>query len=203
MYAMDPDGRRVQATPGADASCPTCTAPLMPKCGQIIARHWSHHGSPDCDPWAEPDSTWHRAWQQRVPRERRELTRGPHRADIITPGGTVVELQHSPISPEEITERENFYGRMVWLFDATEPYAADRLLVRHRHGDRGPYYTFRWKHPRKSIAHCRKPVYLDLGGLVLRVCRVYPAAPCGGWGRLGTVDRFVAWLNGETEDQAA
>jgi hypothetical protein len=45
---------------------------------------------------------------------------GPHRADVVTASGGVVELQHSPISPEVIAEREAFYGeRMAWIFDAT------------------------------------------------------------------------------------
>jgi hypothetical protein len=45
---------------------------------------------------------------------------GPHRADVVTASGGVVELQHSAISPEVITEREEFYGeRMAWVFDAT------------------------------------------------------------------------------------
>lgn len=195
--ALGPDGDRVPAEPGASGTCPACMAALMPKCGQIVAWHWAHHGTPDCDPWAEPDSEWHLGWQQRVPRERREVVRGPHRADIVTPGGTVVELQHSAISPAEIEERERFYGRMVWLFDAAEPYDDDRLIIRGQIGQ--PYDTFRWKHPRKTVAHCRKPVYLDLGGLVLHVCRIYPAAPCGGWGRTATGERFAAWLNGEDD----
>lgn len=46
---------------------------------------------------------------------------GPHRADVVTASGGVVELQHSAISPEVITEREEFYGeRMAWIFDATK-----------------------------------------------------------------------------------
>ena len=45
----------------------------------------------------------------------------PHRADIVTASGGVVEIQHSPISVDVITEREEFYGeRMAWIFDATQ-----------------------------------------------------------------------------------
>jgi len=42
---------------------------------------------------------------------------GPHRADIRTPGGLVVEIQHSGISSEDVAAREAFYGNMVWLLD--------------------------------------------------------------------------------------
>ncbi len=41
-----------------------------------------------------------------------------HRADVRLDNGLVIELQHSPISAEMITEREQFYSSMVWLFDA-------------------------------------------------------------------------------------
>ena len=64
---------------------------------------------------------WHRGWQLAVPPERREVVMGPHRADIVTASGGVVEIQHSPISVDVITEREEFYGeRMAWIFDATQ-----------------------------------------------------------------------------------
>ena len=62
---------------------------------------------------------WHLGWQRAVPPERREVVMGPHRADIVTASGGVVEIQHSPISVDVITEREEFYGdRMAWIFDA-------------------------------------------------------------------------------------
>ncbi|PZO47927.1 MAG: hypothetical protein DCF15_18445, partial [Phormidesmis priestleyi] len=41
-----------------------------------------------------------------------------HRADVRLDSGLVLELQHSSISAETIAEREQFYGFMVWLFDA-------------------------------------------------------------------------------------
>ena len=52
----------------------------------------------------------------------------PHRADIVTAWGGVVEIQHSPIPPVDvITEREEFYGE------------ADGVdLRRHESGYHGP-----------------------------------------------------------------
>ena len=64
---------------------------------------------------------WHLGWQRAVPPERREVVMGPHRADIVTASGGVVEIQHSPVSPDVIAAREAFYGdQMAWIFDATQ-----------------------------------------------------------------------------------
>jgi len=52
-------------------------------------------------------------------------------------------------------------------------YKEERLDVRRQ----PDYVTFRWKHPRKSIAACRNPVYLDLDGALLSVRRIYPETP--------------------------
>lgn len=199
LYAVTDQSGRETATPGAVGTCPLCSEAVQAKCGQIVTWHWAHCAREDCDPWAESETTWHRDWQQRVQPDQREIVIGNHRADIVTASGIVVELQHSSLSVEEIRAREAHYGRMIWLFDAREPYEYDRLDVRRRKG----YVTFRWKHPRKSIAHCHKPVYLDLGyGLVLHLKRIYPAAPCGGSGQLGSVDDFARWLSAPRIDAA-
>ncbi len=128
MYARCPDGSRREAEPGLAASCPACSGPVRPKCGAIVVWHWAHHARAECDPWAEPDSAWHRGWHEVVPPERREVVMGPHRADVVTASGGVVELQHSGISPVVIAEREEFYGeRMAWLFDARKAFREGRL----------------------------------------------------------------------------
>jgi competence protein CoiA len=196
MYALDDDDRRIEATPGAAARCPICERQCIPKCGHIVIWHWAHIAREDCDLWSEPDTEWHRNWQSVLPEECREIVIGCHRADLVTPTGTIIELQHSSISPDEIAEREDFYGeRLVWLFDAADAYADDRLSIRRRPGQQ--YVTFRWKHPRKSVACCARPVLLDLGdGRVLRVRRMYPEAPCGGWGHLGTRGAIEQWMRG-------
>jgi len=191
IFALDKNGARIAASPGASGVCPACGTRLVTKCGSVVVWHWAHATSADCDPWSEPDSAWHRSWQDAVPPARRERIIGPHRADILAANGTIVELQHSYICQEEIAEREDFYGKMIWLFDATG--CSDRLFVRELAGR--PYVTFRWMHPKKTIAACRKPVCLDLGsGRILRVGRIYTAAPCGGWGNLATAAAFRSWM---------
>ena len=96
-------------------------SPLPPEVREINVWHWTHHAGADCDPWSESMTEWHLGWQRAVPPERREVVMGPHRADIVTASGGVVEIQHSPVSPDVIAAREAFYGdQMAWIFDATQ-----------------------------------------------------------------------------------
>jgi competence protein CoiA len=192
MYAVAPDQNKALATPGGQGVCPTCGEPLKAKCGAIVSWRWSHLAREDCDPWAEPDTAWHRAWQQLVAPHQREVVIGCHRADIVAADGVVVELQHSSLPVDQIRERERFYRRMVWIFDAREAHDEERLDLRPKRD----HVTFRWKHPRKSIAACRRPVLLDFGKQLLRLRRIHMEAPCGGWGTTVSVDAVVDWMRG-------
>ena len=203
MWLADtPSAARAEATPGARGSCPSCRDVVIAKCGEIVARHWAHESREECDAWSEPDSVWHRAWQLEFPRAWCEVAVGPHRADVKRPDGLVIEFQHSHISTEEIRERERFYGRMIWVFDAISAKLTERLSIRlprhcvsgcapcwepwHRVVDVAKaetgYRTFRWKHPRTSLAACGRMVFLDVGGQVLSLRKFAVGPPCGGWG---------------------
>jgi len=190
LYALDTLDRLVTATPGAVGRCRGCGAALTPKCGPLVAHHWAHR-SGDCDRWAEPDSAWHLAWQACAPADRTEVPIGNHRADIITPDGRVVEVQHSHLPVADIAAREAHYGRMAWLWDAREAYEAERLTL----NPRATWTGFRWKHPRKSIASCRRPVFLDLDGVrLLRVRKFHQSERFAGWGTVASADDFRRWL---------
>lgn len=169
-YAVAGDEPRAEATPRARGRCPSCDGVVKAKCGPIVTHHWAHLAA-DCDEWAEPDTPWHRDWQACAPPDRREVTMGRHRADLLTAGGMVVELQHSTISGEDIAGREAFYGRMIWIFDARSAVHDERLNLRTKLSTRSDYRTFRWKHPRE--------------------------APCGGWGHLGTAAQLREWIAGD------
>lgn len=200
-YAVVGDDERTEATPRARGACPACNGGVRAKCGPIVTPHWAHLAA-DCDEWAESDTPWHRDWQACAPPARREVTMGRHRADVLTPGGLVVELQHSTISGEDIAAREAFYRRMIWIFDARRAVADDRLNLRVKVGAAPNYRSFRWKHPRKTVALCQRPVFLDLGaGKVLHLRRIYPGAPCGGWGTLGTAAQLREWIAGDYLDE--
>ena len=112
--------------------CTGCEQEVVAKCGLIVCWHWAHRAD-DCDLWYEPMSAWHRAWQNRFPREQTEVVMRRdgehHRADIVLGHGGVLELQASAISVEDIARREKFYKHMAWLFRCDW---ADRL-IRHEH----------------------------------------------------------------------
>jgi competence protein CoiA len=197
LYAADDKNERIEPTPGAMARCPLCKAPVRARCGQVNVWHWAHLQGGDCDTWAEPETEWHRAYKLIVPRERREVSRGRHRADMVNRYGAVLELQHSTLSVDDIAARERHYGsQMRWLFDARTAYWKERITLRHKQTDEGGnYVTFRWKHARRSITSCTRPVFLDLGqGLILRVKKTYPGPPFHGWGYLHRTADLWNWL---------
>lgn len=154
IYAKDEDGKRIEPWPGGEGQCPTCGEQVIAKCGSINCWHWSHRGDTDCDPWSEHEGPWHLAWKDYFLPSEREVVIGPHRADIRTKAGRVIELQHSSISAEEICEREEFYGRgMVWVVDAT----AFWKNIKKGACD----YVWNWA--RKSWLSARNPIYFDSG----------------------------------------
>jgi hypothetical protein len=72
----------------------------------------------------ENEGPWHRAWKALFPFEWQEVVAYDHAgekhiADVKRPDGTVIELQNSPMTIEEMESREAFYGdRMVWVVNA-------------------------------------------------------------------------------------
>lgn len=189
LYALVGD-KKALAQPNLKGVCADCGAQMTPKCGVRLLKqwHWAHPPGCECDSWSEPTCAWHLSWQQPLLPEHVEVSIPPHRADIVGTGGVVIELQHSPISVEEIEERERFYGNMIWLFDATYRF---RFV-----GSRDvAFFTFgRTKH----IDQCEKPVFLDFGKAIVQVERFTNVFPgCSGVGRALDRDCFVAeYLSG-------
>lgn len=201
MYGKNSIGQMIEATPGAEASCPGCGADLRPKCGTIKVWHWAHVGDVDCDPWWECETHWHQSWKKILKQEYCEVAIGNHRADIAIPGSMnltlVIELQHSSISPETIQARETFYKNMFWMFDAA-PFA-DNFELRPQEN----YFSFRWKHPRQSLFSVNRQMFLDFSfvpyymdnPVVFHVKKLHPEVPCGGWGYLLSKQEFIdRWL---------
>ncbi|KVD23153.1 CoiA-like domain protein [Burkholderia ubonensis] len=121
QFAMVEDERR-EAFPGGHGICPACGAATIAKCGPRVMHHWAHASRRDCDPWWENETPWHREWKDLFPADCREISHvAPdgeiHRADIKTPTGIVVEVQHSAMTDAERTSREAFYGNLVWVID--------------------------------------------------------------------------------------
>lgn len=196
-YAIDIFGDRILPTPGDKGTCPLCGGWVAAKCGEINIWHWAHESRADCDTWSDGETEWHRWWKSLVVPSAQEVTKGPHRADIVGDGGTVLELQRSPICPAEIRERERFYRDMVWLFDAHD--FAKRFILRRKTGkDGNKFVTFRWKHPRSAVIETTMPTFLDLGGTrfgienpIFQIRKIYHNKTCGGWGELWTHEEFI------------
>jgi competence protein CoiA len=183
-------GELVEAAPGGSAVCPGCEARLRPRCGEVNAWHWAHQGG-DCDPWHEPETEWHLVWKRRVRTECREVTIGRHRADIRTPNGLVIELQHSFIGAPEIAEREEFYESMLWLFDA-KPFM-ENVFFSTRSSVAPPNVLFDWRHARRTMRSVFAPLFWDLGdGRVVEILQVPRSGQRYGIGRPMHVNEFLA-----------
>lgn len=182
LYAEEGGARR-PARPGRVGVCPLCGGEVIAKCGQLRVWHWAHRSLADCDTWSEPVGPWHLSWQRIVQPRFLEVTVGPHRADIRTHDGLVIELQHSPIKPQEIAERERFYGDMLWVFDATHRFWSVRS---------GEWIFFSLGRVR-HLETCRRPLLLDFGGQLVEVTSL-GETQCGfsGFGRLRDRRSFVA-----------
>lgn len=118
------DDQRVEAFPGGRGVCPICGAETIAKCGPRIIHHWAHHRLRDCDPWWENETVWHREWKNKFPLLCREVSHVAedgeiHRADVKTPTGIVIEIQHSAMTDAERISREEFYENLVWIIDGT------------------------------------------------------------------------------------
>jgi competence protein CoiA len=190
LFTFSDDGLKIWPQfSGQIAICDLCRNPIVAKCGDIVIPHWAHLSGHDCDTWYEPMTEWHVLWQQVFEADGADIevrvnrNGHVHRADVMLENGVVVELQHSSISPKEIRERELFYGPgMVWIFDIRDAHDNERFYLNK---ERGEQHTFRWEHPRKSIAFAKRKVYLDLGkGWLFHLLKMYTDPPCAGIGEL-------------------
>lgn len=204
LYAKDKDGNKITAFPTSKGFCPMCDKPLVAKCGRIKTHHWAHASLRDCDGWWENESEWHLGWKKVFNPSQVEVIieneTGKHRADIFGRHNTVIELQNTYIKPDDIKKRESFYGRMIWIFNAIAPYEADRLHFWRKENN---YASFCWRHPRKSMLFCNKPVFLDLGGTQLfQVRKVYDKKRLTGWGFFVDTGFIIrSYINGLAKEE--
>ena len=102
--------------------CPCCEAKVTSKCGDIKLWHWAHYSKRDCDIWWENETQWHRDWKGVFPTDWQEVIHRAddgekHIADVKTQHGCVLEFQHSFVSNEERSSRNDFYPNLVWVVD--------------------------------------------------------------------------------------
>ena len=175
FVAVDKDGNKVaiaDAEAGKEYFCPVCKSPVSVRAqrSESVTAHFAHKRGVKClDDWKHDMSEWHCQWQERFPVECRECVvehNGErHRADVLF-RGFVFEFQHSPISCEEFTKRNQFYlncgYRVIWIFDATEKIKSIDEIVNPKEffpcsdGSSNRFVNllcrFRWKRKRSEFA---------------------------------------------------
>lgn len=165
-YALSNSKKKIRPGKGVVGFCPNCHEELIPKCGSIMAWHWAHKADRECDVWAENEGPWHDGWKRLWPAkcvETQIVIDGiKHIADIMTPCGVVIELQHSYITAETIAERELFYQNMLWVFDLTEHVQHKRFWYTLKDNNL-KLCGFKWLYHKKIIREIYKPIYLDVG----------------------------------------
>lgn len=179
MFWAIVNNEKVIPQPNMLGSCPICDAKVHSKCGEINEWHWAHYKGKNCDPWYEPESSWHFDWKMTFGKDCAEQMISKngevHRADVLTKQNVVIELQNSPIQIDVISEREEFYGeRMLWLingnhfksnFQIYDPDGSyNRWKSEHNQfksikGKKG----FEWNYARKSWAKVNRHVFIDFG----------------------------------------
>ena len=138
--------------------CQVCGQPMIQKRGEIRIHHFSHlsshcqHGEivPCTDHWHYDMTEWHMNWQKRFSVENienvLEHNKKKHIADLLI-SNVVVEFQHSPISLEEFSERNDFYSslgyKVIWVFDLIEQRNNGKLAEKQYE------YYYTWINPKK------------------------------------------------------
>lgn len=111
--------------------CPCCECSMFVKRGSIIAHHFAHASTKNCEHWTEPMTKWHLNWQLLAQPEWREVRMKKddmlHIADLQLPDGHVIEIQHSVMSAKEVSAREAFYDDMTWIVDGTDIFRIDGM----------------------------------------------------------------------------
>lgn len=177
IYAINSNGIRVSASPEQEAICPVCNQKLIPKCGDIKIWHFAHAISEECDSFSEHESEWHINWKNRFDKSQREYiiekAGERHIADIFV-DGLIVELQHSPISPIEISIRERFYENMIWIFDLNDKYKEGHLsykikpfLYLNDPCQNKVWWHIKWMS--QIYREITKPLFFDFGKGLIRV----------------------------------
>lgn len=157
LFALDKDNNRIHIDStkrSEDYFCPCCGSKMVLKMGDIKTHHFAHHSVNVCkDSWHYDMSEWHFNWQNMFPKECQEVVKvfdgEKHRADVLIEKHKIVfEFQHSPLAPEEFSERNDFYNKLgykvIWIFDVEEQYQNELI-------DNYDNNKWSWKRPRRTF----------------------------------------------------
>jgi competence protein CoiA len=115
------NGIKQEPSPKLKGICCHCGSVTQAKCGNKKVWHWAHVNLENCDPWWESETDWHRLWKGYFPSQNQEIihfddeTGEKHIADIKTDNRMVIEVQNSPMNEAEMSSREHFYKKMMWI----------------------------------------------------------------------------------------
>jgi len=163
QIAIDKEGKRTlayNAKIGDEYLCPICEGSVILRKGSINVAHFAHLSNECTDNWHYDMSEWHYSMQKRFPEEQREFVvkcmGQTHRADILF-RNQVIEFQHSPISIEELQERNNFYNSagysVAWVFDVQEQYDSRAITIM----DHDSALMYNWSNPKRCLQCFPKP----------------------------------------------
>lgn len=192
------DGVRVRATREGPrrAACAGCGLEMIAKTGDVVTWHWAHAHTIDAESChVEHETEWHLGWKTRCgDADRIEVARGARRADVLTPYGWAVEFQHSAMDVREATARErDWRRRLVWVVDARDAYAGDRLVMRRPQGR--AHLTLRWAWSPAWVRDNACRTFLDVGDdRLVMVGRWYekdPDRPVVGYGWSLSAEQFT------------
>lgn len=133
-------------------------------------KHFRHKNTNDV--YGRPMSEWHSEWQGNFPVTEVVFPRifgdqvSERRADVVLNDTTIVELQHSNISPAEVFCRKNDYSlhgkNIIWIIDGKG------VIIRELHNSRYflDFADNTWKH--KSF-ESYDVIYLDVNEQIYKV----------------------------------
>lgn len=155
--ALDMNNNRISAEDAVKSGeyrCPICSSKVILRQGKINVSHFAHASAECEDKWNYDMSEWHYSMQEYFDVTQREVivrhNGQVHRADVLL-GNKIIEFQHSPISYDEIAERNNFYRsagyQIAWVFDVQDQYDSGAISC----CDRDNVLMYRWKNPKRCL----------------------------------------------------
>lgn len=158
QVAIDKNNIRIMASDaekGKIYSCPLCKGEVTLRQGEKNIWHFAHKANECRDSWNYDMSEWHLRMQEQFPEKYREVVinnKGQvHRADIVK-DDMIIEFQHSPISSEELHERNSFFNeagyKVAWVFDFSEQYELG--YIEDYPSDKN-VLMYKWSNPKRFL----------------------------------------------------
>lgn len=129
LTARDKNGGIIFAVRGEkghapEAFCPCCKKPLLLRAGEVRRAHWAHLTAESCDEWWEKESEWRNKWLHELCKSSNvdienviEKDGVKHFYDARYNESLVVICRRKKIPANQLVNREDFFGDMVWLVE--------------------------------------------------------------------------------------